>query len=235
MFSSTQMQALGDALYKARTNYEIKKSLKSTIENDLAEKQIELQAQIEYSDVLRQTNILLQKTSDYQRRQSCKQIESIGTSALQFIMGPDFRLEVDLKDIRRGDDEKKAFQTDTRRRPEAEIYIVNIENGQEIRNRPQDSRGGGVVDIVSMALRIAMIEAVDPPINGPIILDEPGKHVSEDFIVAFSEFIKAISRQLDRQIIMVTHSYYMAQSADKRIEIKIENGVSKIATTKNGG
>lgn len=225
------MGALNSSITNFRTDCIIKKKAKEDLDINLARIKSELDSKVEYATVLEQTNILLQKTGEYQRTQSCRQIELIGTSALQYIMGPDFKLEVELKDIRRVDGDKQRFQADVRKRPEAEIYIVSVENGMEVRNRPQDSRGGGIVDIVSMAMRIGMLEAVDPPIDGPLILDEPGKHVSEEYIVAFAEFINTISRQLDRQIIMVTHSPYMAASADKKFNMNIENGVSKVIST----
>jgi len=36
-----------------------------------------------------------------------------------------------------------------------------------------------VIDIISLAIRIAMLECSNLEIKGPIILDEPAKHVSD--------------------------------------------------------
>lgn len=98
-----------------------------------------------------------------------------------------------------------------------------------IRTRPQDSRGGGIVDIVSIALRIAMIQLHnDPPINGPIILDEPGKHVSAAFSIKLAEFLKFISVQFNKQIIFVTHNEDLRAIADKTYTVALKDGKSVV-------
>jgi DNA repair exonuclease SbcCD ATPase subunit len=176
--------------------------------------QDELVSLDDYLITLNQTNILFQKTSEFQRKKACRQIEELGTFALQYVFGHEFRLEISM--------------TPSGKKPEAEIYIVSMEEGQEIRTTAQDSRGGGIVDIVSLALKIVILQAYEPKIDGPIILDEPGKHVSSEYIMPLANFLKEVSQKFDRQIILVTHNPYLAETADKKLMVMLVNGKSKV-------
>ncbi len=167
-----------------------------------------------YFNTLNQTNILLQKLSERQRKKACKKIEDLGTFALQSIFGPKFRLMIKLAN---------------KKKPEAEIYVVSEEGGREIRNTPEDSRGGGIVDVVSLALKIVILQTYEPPINGPIILDEPGKHVSEEYINKVSEFLWEAQRRFGRQIILITHNKELANTASRRIKVVLNGGRSTIS------
>lgn len=82
------------------------------------------------------------------------------------------------------------------------------------------------MDIISLAIRIAMMQIHDPKIDGPLILDEPAKHVSDEYIVNVADFIKQISTTFKRQIIMVTHNNHLLQSADACYKVTINDGIS---------
>jgi DNA repair ATPase RecN len=102
-------------------------------------------------------------------------------------------------------------------------------NGQIVRNEPQQSRGGGINDIVAAALQVAtMVVYNSPKIQGPIILDEPGKHVSEDFVAKFGEFLAFISKTFNRQINMVTHQPYLAETADRTLYSQLVGGKTQV-------
>ena len=64
----------------------------------------------------------------------------------------------------------------------AEFYVINSTEDMIIKTKPELSRGGGVVDIISLALRIAFLQIHKPRIEGPLILDEPAKHLSEEYV-----------------------------------------------------
>ncbi|SFJ25026.1 ATPase [Thermoflavimicrobium dichotomicum] len=165
-------------------------------------------------ELLEKVQILLQKSSDHAREQAKMQLETLVTKALQYIFGPMFRFEIELADHGGS--------------PTAEFYVVTEWDGKIIRNRPQDSRGGGVVDIISLALRLALLETIRPRLKGPVILDEPGKHVSEDFVVPMIEFLKSICETFDRQVIMVTHNTHLTESADQAFFVRLTGGKSEI-------
>lgn len=164
---------------------------------------------------MQEAQLLLQKTSEEAREYGKKRLEEVVTSALQFVFGPDVHFEIEL--------------TEVGGKPQAEFYLVTTRGAEEVRTRPTESNGGGVVDIISLALRIAVLQIHhDPHINGPIILDEPGKHVSEEYAEKMATFLQQMSNYFGRQIIMVTHQPYLAEVADKSFEVQMVGGKSQV-------
>ena len=166
-------------------------------------------------DLLDQVNIYLQQVSDHARHQAKEQIEALVTQALQFVFGEQFSFEVEIE-------EKRS-------RPAAEFYVVSEYEDQTIKNRPQDARGGGVVDVVSLALRVAVLQTFSrPKILGPLVLDEPTKHVSEEYITRVTKFLKNVSEMYGRQIIVVTHQQHLSQVADKAFLVELSGSKSEV-------
>jgi len=172
----------------------------------------------ENSEILEQVRILLQQTSEFAREQARQQVEWLVTSALQAIFGPELEFKIELNEVRG--------------RPEAEFYVVSKYGGIEVKVKPQDARGGGIIDTISLALRFAIIHLFQPPIGGPIILDEPAKHVSEEYIANVAQFLKNISTYFNRQVIMVTHNNYLSEMGDTSYRIELKDGQSQITLLK---
>ncbi len=155
---------------------------------------------------------LLVKTADTAREAGRQRMEKVVTRALQSIFGSDFSFSIEMEE--------------SGGKPVARFLVESIgENGELIQNEPQDSRGGGINDIVAFALQVAtMVVYNEPKIQGPIILDEPGKHVSDEYIVKFGEFLEFISKTFNRQIFMVTHQSHLAATADKTLVSQLVGG-----------
>ena len=110
------------------------------------------------------------------------------------------------------------------RRNSTECDLLLIKDGQEM--SPMDAVGGGVIDIISFALRIAYW-SMKP--NRPVfILDEPFRFLSVDLQERASEMIKTISSELGLQIIMVSHLPNIIGSADKIFNVKQIKGKSQM-------
>lgn len=170
----------------------------------------------EYSDILTKVSVLFQKTSEFAREQSKRQIEDTVTKCLQFIFETDIEFLIEL--------------SESRSVPVAEFFVQsNYPEGYSIKTKPEISRGGGVVDIISLALRIAFLQLNQPKLSGPLILDEPGKHVSNDYIFNLGEFLKKSSNLFDRQIIMVTHNPHLSQICDKAFHVTNKRGISEVS------
>ena len=89
---------------------------------------------------------------------------------------------------------------------------------------PEDTSGGGVLNIVSLALRIALMELHKPKIEGFLILDEPFAQINgKENLEQAERFLKAINERIKRQIIMVTNGDQMLSIADNIIEIGGKN------------
>jgi DNA repair exonuclease SbcCD ATPase subunit len=65
-------------------------------------------------------------------------------------------------------------------------------------------------------------------IEGPFILDEPAKHVSEEYIINVGKFLKEINTNFNRQIIMVTHNTHLSEISDKRYVVTMSGGISNV-------
>lgn len=173
---------------------------------------IELEKNIE---LLEKVSILFQKTSEFARNQAKSQIESLVTKCLQYIFESNIKFTIEIEELR-----NKA---------NAQFYVISEDGGLEIKTRPELSRGGGVVDIVSLALRIAFLQIHKPTIQGPLILDEPAKHVSEDYIYNVGDFLRETSEMFNRQVIMVTHNQHLSAISENSYRIDLE-GSTSIAT-----
>ncbi|SEF46548.1 hypothetical protein SAMN05660865_00292 [Caloramator fervidus] len=198
--------------------YYIKKGIMENLKNDLKTEEEELE-KLEFElDKLKKVKILLQKTSQFAREQSKKQLEYLITQCLQYIFDSKIKFYIELKE--KGD------------KIDAEFYVISEQNGKKIITKPCEARGGGVVDIISLAIRIAMMEIHTPKIEGPLILDEPAKHVSDDYIVNVADFLKNVSMMFNRQIIIVTHNSHILESGDIVYRVVLNDGISHVEKIK---
>lgn len=163
-------------------------------------------------DTLEKVSILFQKTSKYAREQGKSQIEKLTTRSLQYIFDKNYQFEIELNE--------------KRNQSNAEFYVVEENENGIVKTKPELSKGGGIVDIVSLALRLAFLENSNPKIEGPLILDEPAKHVSSDFTFDIGEFLLLFTKQMNRQIIMITHNPHLASLSENIYKIYQEDGIS---------
>lgn len=178
------------------------------------EKQI--QRIIDNMDMLEKIRSLLRRVSEFAREDSKRRIESLVTNCLQFIFDSNLEFKIEINEVRG--------------RPEAEFYVLSSSSEGIIKTKPQDSRGGGVVDVISLAIRIAMLENSNMDIKGPIILDEPAKHVSDEYIIQVAEFLKQVSVMFQRQVIIITHNRHLGEIADKWFRVDFVDGTSFVTT-----
>ncbi|WP_036728756.1 AAA family ATPase [Peptoniphilus mikwangii] len=208
------LNILESKINRIEKNLNIDKGKLEILNNNLSDINSEIKSLIEYDDILSKVIILFQKTSSYGRNQARKQIEELVTKCLQFVFETDIEFIIEI--------------TENGKIPQAEFYVLSNYDEYKVKTKPELSRGGGVVDIISIALRIAFIQLYKPEIKGPIILDEPGKHVSNDYIFNLGEFLRQASSMFRRQIIMVTHNSHLSQICDISYTVEIKNGKSVI-------
>ena len=165
-------------------------------------------------DILEKARLLLAESSRYAKEEVKAQIEVLITSGLQYVFEKDIRFEIQL--------------TDTKNRTEARFYNVTPKDGKDRYTRPEAARGGGILDVNSLILRVAMLQAVSPMIDGPLVLDEPVKMVSARFVEKVGEFLKQLNVTFGRQIIMATHDTYLSEIADKKFSVSQTDGVSNV-------
>lgn len=154
--------------------------------------------------------------SESARERARRKVEAAVTDALQAVFGPGIRF--------------KAAVGDRGGRPYAEFTVESKYGGARTETPILEARGGGVVDVASLALR-TLAAVITSPGKAPIVLDEPGKHLSEGYSAAFGELLKSISRETGRQFIVVTHDPRLAEMADRVYRVEQVNGVSRMTLT----
>lgn len=187
---------------------------KDKLLEQLHENKVTIEKIIIDQELLEKVIILFQKTSEFARLQAKKQIETLVTKCLQYVFETDIEFIIELEELR-----GKA---------NAEFYVVSTHGDTIIKTRPELSRGGGVVDIISLALRIAFLQIHKPKIEGPLILDEPAKHVSEDYVFNVGDFLKQSSEMFNRQIIMVTHNQHLSAISDNAYRVELIGTTSSV-------
>lgn len=214
-----KLQTLENELNLANEEWVRQDATRNLLEKQLKEKETALFEFQDTQDIYEKVRILLQQSAEYAREQAKEQIETLVTNALQYIFGPLFQFQIEL-------DEHGS-------RTIAEFYVITDYEGIQVKTKPQEARGGGVVDIVTLALRVAIMETVQPKMVGPLLLDEPGKHVSGEYVYYLYEFLKSLSSMFNRQIIMVTHNHHLAESGDAAFTVEIRDGISLVSKNDN--
>jgi len=114
--------------------------------------------------------------------------------------------------------EKKRGRTEAR-------LILEDEEGYEV--DPMMAEGGGLVDIISFALRLSCWTLSNT--DGVIILDEPFKWPSKEYKPLAVALIPELSKRLGLQFIIVTHDEEIIEVADRVFSVKKgKGGISKV-------
>lgn len=214
-----QINELDDYLTKSKMFLSREQGKSSKLKEQLDDNKKNLQKIELELELLHKVSILFQKTSEFAREQAKVQIESLVTKCLQFVFETEIEFLIEIEELR-----GKA---------NAEFYVVDESDNIIIKTKPELSRGGGVVDIVSLALRIAFLQTHKPRIEGPLILDEPAKHVSDDYIYNVADFLKQTSSLFNRQIIMVTHDDHLASIGSSAYRVDLKGFTSTVTEVVN--
>jgi len=203
-----------NALTKMTESYNKGIGALEQLEKDLAKN--EKEAELILSDLIlwQQVQAVFTKVTEFAREQLKSNIENLVTSALEYVFGEGYRFQIKMRELGGA--------------PAAEWQVVSKYGEVEVAADPENSKGGGIVDIVSLALRLAMLELVHPKPGGPILLDEIGKMVSQEYISNLAMFLKDYARKTGRQILLITHAEQLAEFADKSYLVSQKDGVSEV-------
>jgi DNA repair ATPase RecN len=178
--------------------------------------ELELKQQTEKLKLLEEAQLFLQSVAQQTQEKLKYQIEDIVNLALETCFPDEFKFELQI-DIARG-------------KTEAKLVFISQKTGGEI--DPMNASGGGVLDVVCFALRLACY-TLETNSNNVIVFDEPFRFLSADLRESACEIISKLSNQLNIQIIMVTHISEFVGIADKVFVVtKDSNGKSKVIVKK---
>ena len=156
-------------------------------------------------DKLNKIKEVLNKASEISRDKAVAVIENTVNPMLQGIVGDNYTFKV-IPGVLRG-------------KPSVEFKIITDVDGNISEQNPETSCGGGLIDIISTALRYSFLSLYDGGINNAAILDEPGRMISTHGSQQYADFIKYLGTAFNRQTIMCTHNPNIAKYADKIIEV----------------
>lgn len=112
-----------------------------------------------------------------------------------------------------------------RNKTECDFYLVNKDNEKE---NPLEDCGGGLIDIISFALRLSICTIAKT--RKVLILDEPFKWIDKSKEEKVGQLLRLIVEKLGFQIIMVTHNNSYIDIADRHFNIIKKEGVSYVNT-----
>ena len=130
-------------------------------------------------------------------------LEDIVSNALEAVFDQPYKFKVEF--------EKQRNKTEC-------ILRLEDKNGNLV--SPLDASGGGVVDICSFALRIAIWSISAPRTRPVLVLDEPFRYLSRDLLDNAVEMLSELCEKLGLQVIMVSHERPLVDKADKVFLIK---------------
>lgn len=167
-------------------------------------------ARTEYYDNALKARVIVQTVAENTQKRIEYHISSLVSTALAAVFPNPYTF--DLKFVQR--------------RNKTEADLVFSKKGNETSDILNNG-GGGVADIASFALRIALwsLRKTAPM----FILDEPDKFIhSPVYQEKASQMIKELSEKLEFQTIIVSDQSHIISAADKVIQTENINGESKV-------
>jgi len=201
-------------LINMQRRYNTAKGQRDLLEQQLADTEAQLAQARQDIVTWEQVQLLLGKVSEFARQQILQRIEATVTAALLAVFGEGYEFRIAMRTIGN--------------QAAAEWQVVSQYGDTEVAASPEDARGGGITDVVSLALRLAMLELLRPRVEGPVIFDEPAKMVSTEYAGNLAYFLKQYAAKTGRQVIMVTHNPQLAEAADRSYLVTQKDGVSEV-------
>lgn len=207
----TRLSRMKSRYEQGRGQLALLRSQIATVKGELRKAEADL-------EVWHQVQALFSRVSEFAREQLKRRIEQTVTAALQAVFDDDI---LEFR-VRLGE---RAGQ------PTAEWEVAGIYGNEIVANSPEDGRGGGIVDVVSLALRLALLELSRPKPDGPVVLDEPGKHLSQEYAPNLAAFLKTYAGRTGRQVLLVTHNQALTEAADRSYRVEKVDGESRVVGT----
>ena len=115
-------------------------------------------------------------------------------------------------------------------RMEVKLFVMDGDDKLDLKS----DLGGGVVDVVSFILRIALWSIMETKTRAIFILDEPFKFLGRELLPKVGEMLRELVRKLSIQIIMITHEKELSTIADRAYLITHNGRYSEIKLLDGG-
>lgn len=190
--ADVDIEVMSKRINEIRKHIDDGNSKKELLNQNLAVKEEEKDKKISENQHFLTMKKLIEESCSTAREQGRLILSEVATLAVQSVFGDDVTIDVKI-------DTKDGI-------PYAEVVCYNRYDKGIIEIDPAQNDGGGLADIISMALLIA-IEQINGSNNfAPFILDEPSKFVSKgDLSEKFANFTGQIVETTEKQFIIATH------------------------------
>jgi hypothetical protein len=215
---SDRLSTFTDEIKKQKESLIKLKGVKEQIEKQILDEEESLTSLQDEQKLNSQASLFMLSEIVERRQSQLEAIQSIATSALQQIYGEEYSLKFETFEEQRKDGANNF---------RIEIKIVSPHNGENMETGLLNERGGGLIEVVSFALRIAALKWLK--YEGPILLDEAWKSMSNDYKVdQVVQFLREVTDSTERQVILVTHMFdKFGPEADNIVHITKKDGVAQ--------
>lgn len=141
---------------------------------------------------------LIDKATQVVASKGIGRIESICTKGLQIVFGPCVSLVVSKSEGVAGTNYQIEIHKDTKE--------------GSVAGDPFETFGGGVVNVASFLLRVAMIQRFK--LAKFLLLDESFNNVSDSELPRVSQMVQVLCREYGYKVLAVTHQRILAHAAD---------------------
>ena len=91
-----------------------------------------------------------------------------------------------------------------------------------------DSKGGGVLDVITLTIRISYLRMLKGSLRQTLILDEPFKNLDSVRLKLAIKWLKSVSEKMEIQFIIVTHIEELIETVDDSFNFKLVSGKTVI-------
>lgn len=194
----------------------------------------------DYQKVIGKYEGLTQRTKDLQKRIksaiiTCEQIETSVDALFGFGSWINTVVKDKLESITNAalksifPDKEMFFRVVPNKTKKGLFYDLYIEtNG--VPTELLDAKGGGVLDVVQMCLRITYVRRLKGKLRQTILLDEPFKNLDAERVNLASQWLDQISKRLKIQFLIITHipSLILTVENSGRIEVRYADNKSEV-------
>lgn len=154
---------------------------------------------------------IILKIGQIHRQFSLDKIESLVTSALRVVFEHPYTFKLRQEEKR------------------GQIELVPIVVDGDLELEPALSMGGGIIDVLSISLRIILWSMMQDKPESVMVMDEPARHVNSDKSVKnLSILFKQVSKSMGLQFIIVTNRASLSHSADLIYKVYKRNGSTSV-------
>lgn len=190
---------------------------KSLLEKQRNDKETLKNKKIKDNEVLLMQKALLNDTSKEARNQGKEILADMATLAVQSVFGENMYVDINIT-------EKDGI-------PQADVTVFKKYDYGVIEVDPSGNDGGGLADIVSLALFMGIRQINGAKNFAPNVLDEPSKYVSDGYLSEkFAEFLPSMVNYSKRQTIVATHDIPLMEAGDVVYKMTLDKntGISHV-------